>query len=101
MPNSAVYARFRADGPKVKSVSEAALLERLRLGDTEAAAEFYDAYAVRIYRFILHALGSAGSTQDAEDLMQETFIAIAEGLPFFRGESRLFTFACAIAHRKT
>jgi len=25
---------------------------------------------------------------------------VAEGLPFFRGDSSLFTFACAIAHRK-
>jgi RNA polymerase sigma-70 factor (ECF subfamily) len=33
--------------------------------------------------------------------MQETFISMAEALPFFRGDSSLFTFACAIAHRKT
>jgi RNA polymerase sigma factor (sigma-70 family) len=27
-------------------------------------------------------------------------MALAEALPFFRGDSSLFTFACAIAHRK-
>jgi RNA polymerase sigma-70 factor (ECF subfamily) len=37
---------------------------------------------------------------EADDLLQETFIALAEALPFFRGDSSLFTFACAIAHRK-
>jgi len=81
--------------------SEAGLLERLRRGDREAAAEFYDRYAARVHRFILQSLGPGASPHDAEDLTQETFIAIAEALPFFRGDSTLFTFACAIAHRKT
>jgi RNA polymerase sigma-70 factor (ECF subfamily) len=84
-----------------RMVVEARLLERLRRGDRDAATEFYDVYAARIHRFILHALGSSATIQDADDLMQETFMAVAEGLPFFRGESTLFTFACAIAHRKT
>ena len=77
----------------------ATLLERLREGDSAAAHEFYDSYSARIHRFILHSLG-AGSDADAEDILQDTFIALAEALPFFRGESSLFTFACAIAHRK-
>ena len=37
---------------------------------------------------------------DADDVLQETLIALADALPFFRGDSSLFTFACAIAHRK-
>jgi RNA polymerase sigma-70 factor (ECF subfamily) len=80
---------------------ERSLLERLRSGDSAAAAEFYDRYAARVRRFILQSLGPGAPPQDAEDLSQETFIAMAEALPFFRGDSSLFTFACAIAHRKT
>jgi RNA polymerase sigma-70 factor (ECF subfamily) len=80
---------------------ESGLLERLRRGDSAAAAEFYDRYAARVRRFIMQSLGPGAPPQDAEDLSQETFIAIAEALPFFRGDSSLFTFACAIAHRKT
>lgn len=83
-----------------KPVDEARELERLRRGDRDAASQFYDRYAARIHRFLLHALGAGAPRQDAEDLMQETFIAVAEALPFFRGDSTLFTFACAIAHRK-
>ena len=79
---------------------ETSLLERLRRGDAAAAREFYDLYSARIHRFILHALGPGNDT-DAEDILQETFMALAEALPFFRGQSSLFTFACAIAHRKT
>jgi len=79
---------------------EISLQERLRRGDPAAAREFYDAYSARIHRFILHALGP-GNNADAEDILQDTFMALAEALPFFRGQSSLFTFACAIAHRKT
>src|SRR5580658_10453998 len=79
---------------------ETTLREGLRRGDPLAAREFYDAYSARIHRFILHALGP-GNDADAEDILQDTFMALAEALPFFRGQSSLFTFACAIAHRKT
>jgi RNA polymerase sigma-70 factor (ECF subfamily) len=80
---------------------ERGLVERLRSGDPDAAAEFYDRYAARVRRFIMQSLGLGAAPQDAEDLSQETFIAMAEALPFFRGDSSLLTFACAIAHRKT
>jgi RNA polymerase sigma-70 factor (ECF subfamily) len=79
---------------------ETSLLEQLRRGNPAAAHEFYELYSARIHRFILHALGPGNET-DAEDILQETFMALAEALPFFRGQSSLFTFACAIAHRKT
>jgi RNA polymerase sigma-70 factor, ECF subfamily len=77
---------------------EDSLVARLRAGDGDAAREFFDTYAKRIQRFIANALG--GDPRDAEDLLQETFIALAEALPYFRGDASLFTFACTIAHRK-
>ncbi len=80
--------------------NETSLLERLRRGDPAAAREFYDRYSARIHRFILHALGP-GSEAHAEDILQKTLMTLAEAIPFFRGQSSLFTFACAIAHRKT
>ncbi len=78
---------------------ETAILARLRRGDSDAAHDFYRLYSLRIFRFILHALGT-GAEADAEDVLQDTMIALAEALPFFRGDSSLFTYACAIAHRK-
>jgi RNA polymerase sigma factor (sigma-70 family) len=77
--------------------SEAELVARLKVGDEAAAHEFFDRYAARIRRFVVSSLGAES---DADDLLQETFIALADALPFFRGDSSLFTFACAIAHRK-
>ncbi len=100
MANVAARVSLAEDGARSRPSAEAMLLERLRRGDRDAAGEFYDRYAARIHRFILHALGPGASPQDAEDVMHETFIAVAEGLPYFRGDSTLFTFACAIAHRK-
>ncbi|HLX37051.1 MAG TPA: RNA polymerase sigma factor [Candidatus Binataceae bacterium] len=82
------------------SDNESSLRERLKRGDPIAAREFFELYSSRIHRFILHALGPNGDA-DAEDILQESFMALAEALPFFRGDSSLFTFACAIAHRKT
>jgi RNA polymerase sigma factor (sigma-70 family) len=78
--------------------SEADLIAGLKAGDETAAHEFFDRYAARIRRFIASSLGAA--IDDADDILQETFIALADALPFFRGDSSLFTFACAIAHRK-
>ena len=78
--------------------SEPDLVARLKAGDADAAHEFFDRYAARIRRFIANSLGTQAA--EADDVMQETFIALADALPFFRGDSSLFTFACAIAHRK-
>jgi RNA polymerase sigma factor (sigma-70 family) len=78
--------------------SETDLVARLKAGDEDAAHEFFDRYSARIRRFIANSLGAAAD--EADDILQETFIALADALPFFRGESSLFTFACAIAYRK-
>jgi len=90
----------KVSAPEYAVGDETSLLERLRSGETAAAREFFELYSPRVHRFILHALGPAGQA-DAEDILQETFMAMAEALPFFHGQSSLFTFACAIAHRKT
>ena len=92
--------RKRSAPDDVVGTEKTSMLDRIRRGDPEAAREFYDLYSARIFRFIRHAIGDGGEA-DAEDILQETFMALAEAIPFFRGDSSLFTFACAIAHRKT
>jgi RNA polymerase sigma factor (sigma-70 family) len=90
--------KLRVNALDSPQTSEADLVARLRAGDEDAAHEFFDRYSARIRRFIANSLGSAAD--EADDILQETFIALADALPFFRGDSSLFTFACAIAHRK-
>lgn len=101
MANAPAPASLAVEESPPSPVDEALLVARLRRGDRDAAGEFYDRYAPRIHRFILRTLGGFWSPPDADDLLQETFLALAEALPFFRGDAALFTFACAIAHRKT
>ena len=49
----------------------------------------------------IHALcvGMLGNTADAQDAMQETFLAVAQALPSFRGESSAKTWVHRIAVR--
>src|SRR6266704_2003940 len=91
-----VGRRMRHVSAPPPQISEADLIARLKRGDSDAANEFFDVYAARIRRFIASALGP--SNADTDDILQNTVIALAEAIPFFRGESSLFTFACAIAH---
>jgi len=100
MSRARKHARPWRDTASAREPDETGLRERLKHGERAAAGEFYDACAPRIARFIAQALGGFNTPQDTEDLMQETFISMAEAIPFFRGESTLLTFACAIAHRK-
>jgi len=93
---------LRGDSQKPSPQVEAEggdLVARLRRGDIEAAREFYSDYEPRVFRFIAHALGHLREA-DAEDLTQETFIALAQAIPSFRGDCSLMTFVCSIAHRK-
>ena len=52
-------------------LKEPGLLRRVLSGDQFAFAEIYDLYAGRLYR---HALFRTGSTEDAEEIVSETFM---------------------------
>src|SRR5215468_538788 len=52
------------------------LLHRLRRGDEAAFLELYHRRQAAIYRFALHASGSAGA---AEDIVQEVFMTLLRG----------------------
>ena len=81
-----------------RRLSESDLRRRLKAGDEDAAT---NSSIVTLHASAASLpLRSPTSAADADDILQETFIALAEALPFFRGDSSLFTFACAIAHRK-
>lgn len=55
--------------------------------------KIYDAYLPKILRYLTRFIGES----EAEDLTQETFIKVHQGLGNFRGESRLSTWIYRIA----
>ena len=69
-------------------------LESLKAGDREAFARLVDETSGHIYRVALQILGDE---QDAEDVLQETYIKAFRALPDFEGRSRLTTWLYRIA----
>ena len=75
---------------------DAALLARLRTGDTRAFEELVTTYQHRIFGVAFRMLGSGA---EAEEIAQETFLRAHRALGEFRGEARLGTWLYAIASR--
>jgi RNA polymerase sigma-70 factor (ECF subfamily) len=73
---------------------EDSLLSRLRQGDPEAWTAF-----VARYKRMVHAVGyrMTGNAADAEEILQESFLAFSKALPGFRGEAKASTFLYRIA----
>jgi RNA polymerase sigma-70 factor (ECF subfamily) len=66
----------------------------LKAGDREAFARLVDETSGHIYRVALQILGDA---QDAEDVLQDTYIKALRALPEFEGRSSLSTWLYRIA----
>jgi RNA polymerase sigma-70 factor (ECF subfamily) len=66
----------------------------LKAGDPEEIGRFVEANSEAVYRLALRMLGDA---QDAEDVLQETFVKALRGLKTFEGRSSLSTWLFRIA----
>ncbi|MBN1486221.1 MAG: RNA polymerase sigma factor [Anaerolineae bacterium] len=74
------------------------LVERLKQGDPDAVDELVELYTDSLYRFVYNQVG--GTAQDAEDVVQETFVAALKAVRRFRGKSKLRTWLFGIASHK-
>ncbi len=74
------------------------LVQGLVLGDPDAVAVLVRRYADDVYRFVYNQVG--GSAQDAEDVVQETFVAALKAIHRFKGDSKLRTWLFSIAAHK-
>jgi RNA polymerase sigma-70 factor, ECF subfamily len=70
-------------------------LTRLRQHDAAAFTEFFETYADRIYRL---ALGLLKQEDDAEEVVQATFVSAFEALDRFEPQARLSTWLYRIAY---
>jgi len=74
--------------------NEPVLLAEARTGNSNALVTLLTQYDRYIYRL---ALNITGNRQDAEDVLQETFLKACTHLTEFRGESRFYTWLVSIA----
>ncbi len=69
-------------------------LELLRTGDRAEIARLVDIHSTQIYRLALKMLANP---QDAEDVLQNTFLKALQALPKFEGRSSISTWLYRIA----
>jgi RNA polymerase sigma-70 factor (ECF subfamily) len=73
---------------------ELALMGRAQQGDFAAFEALVDRYQQRVYGLAYRILGQR---QDAEDVVQQTFLSMIEHIEGFRGESAVATWVLRIA----
>lgn len=77
---------------------DAEVLRRIAEGNEDALHQLYLAYRPRLRRYLWHQLG--GNEAAVEDVLQETFVAIWQSAPTFRGDARVLTWVFQIAHHR-
>lgn len=73
---------------------ESALVAKARQGDADAFNQLVTRYERKIFRLARHI---TQSDEDAEDVLQETFLKAFEHLPDFQGQSKFYTWIVRIA----
>lgn len=73
---------------------ESVLVSEAKAGSYEAFEQLVNRYEKKIYRL---GLNLTGNPEDAEDLLQDTFLKAFEHLPTFREDSRFYTWIVRIA----
>jgi RNA polymerase sigma-70 factor (ECF subfamily) len=80
--------------PLASDVEELVLLRRARAGDFAAFEDLVNRYERRVHALAWRILGQR---QDAEDVVQQTFLSLVEHLASFREESTVATWILRIA----
>src|SRR6476469_9080371 len=80
--------------PETAVFDEANLVAQARQGDTGSFGELTERYQRNIFRL---AQNITQNREDAEDVLQETFMKAYEHLPEFHGDSKFYTWIVRIA----
>ncbi|MHB9029427.1 MAG: sigma-70 family RNA polymerase sigma factor [Candidatus Latescibacterota bacterium] len=78
----------------VTPLSDAELVKLARSGDESALTDLVDRHSSRLYTLLKRMLRNE---DDAQDALQETFIAMIEKFSTFRGDSQFYTWLYRIA----
>jgi len=76
------------------TIDESTLVAQAREGDTRAFGELVRRYEGKIFRLAQHV---TQNREDAEDVLQETFLKAYEHLDQFKGDSKFYTWIVRIA----
>jgi len=76
------------------SIDELQLVTQAREGDTDAFNELVRRYEGRVFRLAQHI---TQNREDAEDVLQESFLKAYEHLDQFKGDSKFYTWIVRIA----
>jgi RNA polymerase sigma-70 factor (ECF subfamily) len=74
------------------------LVRQVAAGDQQAFSILYDEYHLPVYNYILRLVHEP---QVAEDLLQESFLALWQGAKNFREEAKVKTWLLRIAHHRS
>ena len=80
--------------PSLTAIDEAPLVAQSRGGDPRAFGELVRRYEAKIFRLAQHI---TQNREDAEDVLQETFLKAYEHLDQFQGNSKFYTWVVRIA----
>ena len=80
--------------PPIENNEEQALVDRARSGDASAFTELVDKYERKIFRLAKHI---TQNDEDAEDVLQESFMKAYSNLDSFQGQSKFYTWLVRIA----
>jgi RNA polymerase sigma-70 factor (ECF subfamily) len=83
-----------ASVPSQTSFNETPLVTQARQGDLAAFTQLVEKYEGKIFRLAKHI---TNSQEDAEDVLQETFLKAYEHLDEFQGNSKFYTWIVRIA----
>ena len=75
-------------------IDESILVAQAREGDMRAFSDLVRRYEGKIFRLANHI---TQNREDAEDVLQETFLKAYEHLPGFQGNSKFYTWIVRIA----
>ena len=83
-----------APPPLENTNEEQALVERAKAGDPQAFSRLVDKYERKIFRLAKHI---TQNDEDAEDVLQESFLKAYSHLDSFQGDSKFYTWLVRIA----
>ena len=93
---SGLFCQSRAHGST--SESDEVLTRRYQRGDDQAFRQLYERHRASLLRFVRRLSPEIG---DAEEIAQETWMAVIQGRERYRPQARFVTYLFSIARRRT